>query len=89
MNPVIDRLKIFFLGLFFVLTIGILVVHYVWIWPGKQCEQAHNWWDWRTRTCAHPIPISDITGRLIKDDASRDAAKAALAQARAKGASQP
>ena len=86
MNPVIDRLKIFFLGLFLVISTGILVVHYVWVWPGQQCEAAHNWWDWRTRTCAHPIPISDLTGRIIKDDASRDAAKAEI---HAKASEQP
>ncbi len=89
MNPVIDRLKIFFLGLFLVISVSMLVVHYVWIQPGQQCEQAHNWWDWRTRTCAHPIPISDITGRIIKDDASRNASKAALAEALAAPAEKP
>jgi hypothetical protein len=83
MNSFIDRLKIFFLGLFVVIAVGTATVHYFWIWPGRKCEQANNWWDWRTRTCAHPLLISDITGRIISDDKARAEAKAALAKTRA------
>ena len=78
----IDRLKLFFLGLFALITITIFVVQMVWIRPGRECEAAHNWWDWRTRTCAHPIPISDITGRIIADPVARAQAKADAAARR-------
>ncbi|HEX5377712.1 MAG TPA: hypothetical protein VFW47_04025 [Phenylobacterium sp.] len=81
----IDRLKLIFLGLFALITATVLVIHFVWVWPGKQCEAKGDWWDWRTRICAHPIPISDITGRIIADPKDRAEAKAALAAARAKG----
>lgn len=81
----IDRLKLIFLGLFALITAGTLLVHFVWVWPGKQCEAAGEWWDWRTRTCARPILISDITGRVIADPKARAEAKAAIAAARAKG----
>lgn len=85
MNRTIDRLKLIFLGLFAVLSVGALVYHIGWVWPGQKCEAAGDWWDWRSRTCARPILISDITGRVIKDDASRAAAEAEAAKARAKG----
>ncbi len=81
----IDRLKLVFVGLFALITVGVLIVHFVWIWPGKECEAARKWWDWRTRTCAQPVLISDITGRIIADPKARAAAKAAIAGARAKG----
>jgi len=76
MNRTIDRLKLAFLVAFFVLSAGVLIYHVGWAWPGKKCEAAGDWWDWRTRTCAHPIPISDITGRVIKNRATYEAAKA-------------
>jgi len=81
----IDRLKLVFVGLFALLTATVLIVHFVWIWPGKECEAARKWWDWRTRTCAQPVLISDITGRIIADPKARAEAKAVIAGARAKG----
>ena len=62
MNRTIDRLKLIFLGLFIVLSAGTLVYHVGWVWPGQKCEEAGDWWDWRSRTCASPILISDIPG---------------------------
>lgn len=85
----IDRLKLIFLGAFTLITATTLIVHFVWIWPGKECEAARKWWDWRTRTCAQPIPISAFTGRVIVDDKSRDEARAAIAAAHAKGEALP
>lgn len=82
MNRTIDRLKLIFLGLFAVSSAGVFVYHVGWVWPGQKCEEAGDWWDWRTRTCAHPILISDITGRVIKDNNSREAAEADAAKAR-------
>ena len=82
MNPTLDRLKLIFLGGFLLISVTLLVAHLGWIWPGKTCEAGGNWWDWRTRTCARPILISDITGRVIADPKARAEAKAALARAR-------
>ncbi|HEY9235734.1 MULTISPECIES: hypothetical protein [Phenylobacterium] len=87
MNRTIDRLKLIFLGLFAVMSAGVFVYHVGWVWPGQKCEEAGDWWDWRSRTCAHPILISDITGRVIKDNATREAAEAQAAKAR-EGAAQ-
>jgi len=72
---------------FFLATcLVLLVVQVVWITPGQDCERAGKWWDWRQRTCAQPIQISDITGRPITDRKSHDAAKA---DARARKAETP
>ncbi len=79
MHKVIDRLKILVFGAFLVASAISVAVNFIWLAPGKACEQAGNWWDWRTRTCAHPILISDITGRVISDEASHKASKAARA----------
>jgi len=34
--------------------------------PQKKCEAAGDWWSFRYRECARPIPIVDITGRHHK-----------------------
>ncbi len=76
MNRTIDRLKLIFVAAFALLSAGAFIYHYGWVWPEQKCEAAGDWWDWRSRTCAHPIPISDITGRVITNRATYDAAKA-------------
>lgn len=68
---------------FLVTVFLIFVIQIFWIWPGQRCEEAGMWWDWRTRACARPVLISSITGRVIKDDAARDAAKAEVAKLKA------
>jgi hypothetical protein len=73
-------------ALFLVTCLVLLVVQVVWVTPGQDCERAGKWWDWRQRTCAQPIQISDITGRPITDRKSHDAAKA---DARARKAEAP
>jgi len=75
MIVLINRLKLLFLGVFALSSAGVFVYHAVWVWPRQACEAKGDWWDWRGRTCAHPVLISDITGRPIKE--KRDAAKAA------------
>ena len=65
MNPVIDRLKLIFLGVFLVINVGLLVWEFGWVIPRQNCEKAHKWWDGSQRVCAQPVLISDITGRVI------------------------
>lgn len=81
----IDQLKLFFLGLFVLISATIFLVHFIWIWPGQRCVQGGNQWDWHERACARPVLISDITGRVIADPKARAEAKAVIAAARAKG----
>ena len=68
---------------FLVTTFIVFAVQIIWVWPGQRCEEAGKWWDWHTRVCAQPIAISSITGRIIKSDAARDAAKAEVAKLKA------
>jgi hypothetical protein len=82
MNRTITRLKLIFLSVFAILSVGTFVYHIFWAWPGQKCEAAGDWWDWRSRTCARPLLISDITGRVIKDNTTHEAAKAHAAKAR-------
>lgn len=86
MNRIINRLKVIFLTIFAVLTAGVGVYQFGWAIPAKQCEERNDWWDWRTRTCAHPIPISDITGRIIDTPQAREEAKARIAKIKAEKA---
>jgi hypothetical protein len=63
MNPLIDRLKILFLGLFVVACAVVAVGQVVWLDPQKRCELRGAWWDPSSRICATPIAISKLTGR--------------------------
>lgn len=84
MNRTIDRLKLIFVGVFALACVGVLVYHVGWEWPRQKCEARGDWWDWRGRTCAHPVLISDITGRTIEEiqaEKAEAAAKAKAAQA--------
>ena len=78
MNPTLQRLKLIFLAAFAILTAGALIWQVGWIWPEKNCEKAHKWWDGSQRVCAQPVLISDITGRVIADPQARAEALKAL-----------
>jgi hypothetical protein len=78
MNPVIDRLKLIFVGIFLVANVAMLVWQVGWVMPRETCEKAHKWWDGYQRVCAQPILTSDITGRLIDNPKARQDALRAL-----------
>jgi hypothetical protein len=78
MTRFIDRLKLIFLGVFALSAVAVFVYHVGWAWPQKRCEAAHKWWDWRSRVCATPVLISDITGRVIEDKEGEAAAREAI-----------
>ncbi|WP_334161698.1 hypothetical protein [Phenylobacterium sp.] len=78
MTRTINRLKLIFLGVFAVLSVGVLVWQVGWVMPMKKCEEAHKWWDHGQRVCAQPVLISDITGRTIQDKEAEAAARAAI-----------
>ena len=65
MNRTIDRIKLLFLGLFAISCAAIWAYQVFWVWPEKRCEAAGDWWDWRDRTCAVPVPLWTITGRRM------------------------
>jgi hypothetical protein len=78
MNPVIDRLKWIFVGVFLVLNVGMLVYQFGWVIPRQNCEKAHKWWDGSQRVCAQPILVSDVTGRIIDNPKAREEALRAV-----------
>jgi hypothetical protein len=81
MNPVIDRLKLIFVGIFLVANIAMLVWQVGWVMPREKCEKHHKWWDNGQRVCAQPILTSDITGRIIDNPKAREEALKAIGRA--------
>jgi hypothetical protein len=81
MNPVIDRLKLIFVGIFLVANAAMLIWQVGWVMPRESCEKAHKWWDNSQRVCAQPILVSDITGRVIDNPKARQEALRALGRA--------
>jgi hypothetical protein len=65
MNPLIDRLKIFFLGLFVLACVIVWVGQFLWLDPAKRCESHGAWWDPSARICATPIFLPRLTGRPV------------------------
>ena len=63
MSSTINRLKLVFLGVFFIGAVAAWAYQVWWVMPAKACEAQGAWWDPRTRICATPIYIPDITGR--------------------------
>jgi len=78
MNPMIERLKLIFLGVFGLAVVGVLVWTFGWAIPAKKCAEERKWWDPGQRVCAQPVLISDITGRTIQDKEAEAAARAAI-----------
>jgi hypothetical protein len=64
-NRAIERLTLFFVGLFAVCCVGVAIYQVVWVFPEKHCEQRGWWWDPQTRECGMPVPITNFTHRPI------------------------
>jgi hypothetical protein len=63
MKSSIDRIKLFFLAVFAVACALIWGYEVFYVQPRDRCEAHGDWWDWRDRVCAVPMPIWAITGR--------------------------
>lgn len=63
MNRTIDRVKLIFLVIFAVSCVIIWSYQALYVWPRNKCEKMGDWWDWRDRVCAVPMPIWRFTGR--------------------------
>lgn len=77
MDRIFFRLRLVFLSVFAVVVAASFAYHIFWRWPEQRCLEKGDWWDWRERVCAHPVLISDITGRTIQDREAEAAARAA------------
>jgi hypothetical protein len=65
MPTLINRLKIYFICTFALLTAGMLIYQYVWLEPQKRCEAGHNWWDSESRKCGTVVFVPDLTGKPL------------------------
>jgi len=65
MNPLIDRMKIFFVGVFAIACVVVWTYQLLWVGPSKRCESQGNWWDGHSRVCATPIYLPNLTGRPV------------------------
>jgi hypothetical protein len=63
MQLTIQRLKIVFLVIFAISSVGVFAYHYYYVWPRDRCESAGRWWEPKGRVCAQPILLPKLTGR--------------------------
>ena len=71
MSDYLGRVKLFLIGAFVVLAAGFIAYDQLWVEPGRACEQAHNWWDPKTRICGRTIWIPDLTHRRAPSNAQK------------------
>jgi hypothetical protein len=62
MQVTILRLKIIFLLIFAISSVGVFAYHYYYVWPRDRCESAGKWWEPGGRVCAQPIMLPKLTG---------------------------
>ena len=79
MNPYLSfrRLGAMFVGVFLILVGAVFVYDRFWTEPGERCEDAGQWYDISTRTCATPLYIPDITGRAPGESRAEASARGA------------
>jgi hypothetical protein len=58
-----SRVQLAYVGLFFVVCLGLFYYQANYIWPMQRCEQGGGWWSVRYHACARPMPIWHFTGR--------------------------
>ena len=64
-NRLFFNLRLVFLGLFALGAAATWGYQIYWVQPAKHCEEAHRWWDPKTRVCALPVSITTFTHRPI------------------------
>jgi hypothetical protein len=65
MNRAIERITLFFVGVFALSCVAVAVYQFVWVMPAKRCEGHGWWWDSATRVCGMPVSITTFTHRPI------------------------
>jgi hypothetical protein len=65
MNRTINRLKIIFVGLFLVSTVGVFAYHYMWVWPKARCEARGGAWAGKWLKCGTIYSIETLTRRPL------------------------
>jgi hypothetical protein len=63
MNKAVERLTVFFVGVFALCCVAVAAYQLIWVMPAKTCEDHGAWWDPETRVCATPLYIPALTHR--------------------------
>ena len=84
MHRTVTRIKLIFLAIFLVASLGVWAYHGLYVWPRDKCENGGGWYDRRSGQCGRVVYIPDITGRYVRngqeervDAADLDAARKA------------
>jgi hypothetical protein len=67
MGSTITRIKLAFVGVFFVACAGVWAYQVLYVWPRDKCESGGGWFDPRSRQCGRVIYIPDVTGRYVRN----------------------
>ena len=65
LNKVIQRMALFFVGVFVLCCVAVAVYQIIWVMPAKRCIEHNGWWDPAARICGTPIFLPDFTHRPI------------------------
>ena len=82
-----NKFKYAFLGTVLLIVTALAAYQFLYAVPQKKCEAAGDWWSFRYRECAHPVPIVDLTGRHHTPANGTPAAQASAGPAPAASAS--
>ena len=62
MNRTINRLKLFFIGVFVLAVIAVWGYQIYWVQPKERCEAGGAWWSNELRRCETPVSIREYKG---------------------------
>ena len=82
MHRTVTRIKLIFLAIFVVASIGVWAYHGLYAWPRDKCETGGGWYDPMSRQCGRVVYIPDITGRYVRNGQEERVDAADLAAAR-------
>lgn len=57
------NVKLFFLGLFLMISAGLVAYEYMWAKPRRECEADSRWWNEDYKKCFRPVEITSVTKR--------------------------
>ena len=82
MDRTVLRIKLIFLAIFVVASLGVWAYHGFYVWPRDKCEKAGGWYDPQSGQCGRVVYIPDVTGRYVRNGRQEKVDPADLAAAR-------
>ncbi len=67
MHRTVLRIKLIFLAIFVVASLGVWAYHGLYVWPRDKCENSGGWYDPQSRQCGRVVFIPDVTGRYVRN----------------------